>query len=65
MLVGAEGEARVGADPVLRRVALLKLEGYTNPEIATELGITARTVERKLDRIRARWTNCDDGPPRG
>jgi RNA polymerase sigma factor (sigma-70 family) len=50
------------ADPVLRRVALLKLEGYTNPEIAAELRITARTVERKLDRIRARWASCRDGP---
>ena len=29
----------------------LKLEGYTNPEIAAELSVTERTVERKLERI--------------
>ena len=59
-------EERLGAlaDPVLRRVAMLKLEGYTNPEIAAELGITPRTVERKLDRIRARWATCEDSPAR-
>jgi DNA-directed RNA polymerase specialized sigma24 family protein len=42
------------ADPVLRRVAWCKLEGYTNAEIAAELDVTERTVERKLERIRAR-----------
>jgi DNA-binding NarL/FixJ family response regulator len=52
------------ADPMLRRVALLKLEGYTNREIAAELKITARTVERKVDRIRARWASGGDGPSR-
>jgi DNA-directed RNA polymerase specialized sigma24 family protein len=59
-------EGRLGAlaDPILRRVALLKLEGYTNQEIAAELAITERTVERKLERIRARWATCEDGPAR-
>jgi DNA-directed RNA polymerase specialized sigma24 family protein len=40
----------------LRLVARRKLEGYTNNEIATELGRVDRTIERKLDRIRAIWS---------
>ena len=52
-------EARLLAldDPVLRLVALRKLEGSTNREIAAELDATERTVERKLERIRARWAS--------
>jgi DNA-directed RNA polymerase specialized sigma24 family protein len=42
-------------DPDLRRIALWKLEGYTNAEIAAQLRCTVRTVERKLERIRAYW----------
>jgi DNA-directed RNA polymerase specialized sigma24 family protein len=47
-------------DPGLRQIALWKLEGYTNPEIARELECTLRTVERKLERIRAYWGISDD-----
>jgi RNA polymerase sigma factor (sigma-70 family) len=43
-------------DESLRHVALRKLEGYTNAEIAAELGCVEATVERKLQRIRAVWT---------
>jgi serine/threonine protein kinase len=41
----------------LRRVALYKLEGYTNAEIAAlpAMGCTVRTVERKLRLIREAW----------
>jgi DNA-directed RNA polymerase specialized sigma24 family protein len=39
----------------LRSVALWKMEGYTNDEIATKLGCVERTVERKLRVIRNRW----------
>ena len=46
-------------DPVLRQVALLKLEGYTNREIATALGIVERTVERKVERIRTKWSTSE------
>lgn len=42
-------------DENLRPVARMKLEGYTNREIAEALGRTERTVERKLDRIRLTW----------
>ena len=47
-------------DPDLRRIALWKLEGYTNPEIAAERRCTVRTVERKLERIRAYWETDSD-----
>jgi DNA-directed RNA polymerase specialized sigma24 family protein len=42
-------------DPSLRRVAIFKLEGYTNDEIAARLGCVTSTVERKLARIRGKW----------
>jgi RNA polymerase sigma-70 factor (ECF subfamily) len=47
-------------DPDLRQIALWKLEGYTNQEIAGRLDCTLRTVERKLERIRAYWERGDD-----
>lgn len=40
----------------LRSVACMKLQGYTNSEIAQELDVTARTVGRKLHRIRRQWS---------
>jgi DNA-directed RNA polymerase specialized sigma24 family protein len=43
------------ADESLRVVALLKLEGHSNEEIALSLDCLLRTVERKLDVIRKRW----------
>lgn len=43
-------------DDTLRQVARLKMEGYTNDEIAAQLGTTTRTVERKLQRIREVWS---------
>jgi RNA polymerase sigma factor (sigma-70 family) len=39
----------------LRTVAVCKMEGYSNREIAEKLGVVERTVERKLDRIRKFW----------
>ena len=43
-------------DDELQTVARLKLEGYTNSEIAEKLDVVERTVERKLKRIRNRWS---------
>jgi RNA polymerase sigma factor (sigma-70 family) len=60
---GLERRLKALGDPLLRRIALRKLEGYTNQEIAGELDVTERTVERKLERIRARWaTGAGDVP---
>jgi RNA polymerase sigma factor (sigma-70 family) len=39
----------------LRSIALWKLEGFTNKEIAAKLDRSLATVERKLDRIRSAW----------
>jgi hypothetical protein len=47
-------------DSGLRQIALWKLEGHTNNEIAGKLACTLRTVERKLERIRAYWGTRDD-----
>jgi DNA-directed RNA polymerase specialized sigma24 family protein len=47
-------------DPNLRQIALWKLEGYTNAEIAARLDCTLRTVERKLERIRGYWETARD-----
>jgi DNA-directed RNA polymerase specialized sigma24 family protein len=40
----------------LRNVAVWRLEGFTNDEIAQRLGISERTVERKLKLIRQEWS---------
>lgn len=39
----------------LRTLAVWKMEGYTNEEIAAKLDCALSTVERKLQRIRAAW----------
>lgn len=43
-------------DETQRSVAQLKLEGYSNLEIARQLGRSERTVERKLWAIRTMWS---------
>ncbi|WZP00294.1 ECF-type sigma factor [Isosphaeraceae bacterium EP7] len=48
-------------DESLRRVALRKLECYTNAEVAAELGCVEATVERKLNRIRGLWASEMEG----
>ena len=56
-LVAESLQARLeGLDDVLRRIALLRLEGYTNGEIAARLGCTERTVIRKIEVIRRHWS---------
>lgn len=47
-------------DESLRTVALWKMEGYTNAEIAAKLGCVPQTVERKLRAIRKVWS--DEAP---
>lgn len=39
-----------------RRIALLRLEGHTIPEIANLLSRSTRSVDRKLRAIRERWS---------
>ncbi|QEH33203.1 RNA polymerase sigma factor [Aquisphaera giovannonii] len=48
------------ADDTLRSIALLRMEGYTNEEVAAKLGIGLRSVVRKLDLIRKSWERDQD-----
>ncbi|HEX5273343.1 MAG TPA: ECF-type sigma factor [Gemmataceae bacterium] len=45
----------------LREVAVMKMEGYSNEEIAAKLGCVPRTIERKVALIRSLWE--DYSPP--
>jgi RNA polymerase sigma factor (sigma-70 family) len=44
-------------DDTLRKIAVLRVEGYTVAEIAARLEISVRAVERKLHGIRVQWAN--------
>ena len=48
-------------DDTLRRVAVGKMEGLTNDELAERLDCSKRTVARKLETIRIIWQN--EPPP--
>lgn len=50
-------------DPELKEIAGLKLDGYSNEEIAGRLGCTVRTVFRRLAMIRDLWEGDADPPP--
>jgi DNA-directed RNA polymerase specialized sigma24 family protein len=41
--------------PTLKTIALRKLEGHTTEEIAAGLGVSVRTIDRKLQLIRVVW----------
>ena len=47
------------ADRELETIAVCKMEGYTNDEIAVKLDCSPRTVERKIRIIRGRWKQED------
>jgi DNA-directed RNA polymerase specialized sigma24 family protein len=48
-------------DPELRQIAVWKMEGYTNEEIASRMSCVERTVERKLKLIRVlAWSQADE-----
>jgi RNA polymerase sigma factor (sigma-70 family) len=42
-------------DGELRRIAIWKMEGYTNAEIAARVDLSEPTVERRLRRVRRLW----------
>jgi DNA-directed RNA polymerase specialized sigma24 family protein len=42
-------------DDALRQVAISRMEGYNNDEIAAQLGCARRTVARRLELIRKTW----------
>lgn len=51
---------RLGDDE-LRRIAVYKLEGWTNSDIAQQLGCAISTIERRLRLIRAIWKDRQEG----
>ena len=55
--VGEECDRLLSAlgDETLRLIALAKLEGHTNGEIAGQMQVVPRTIERKLALIRQCW----------
>lgn len=48
-------------DDTLRKIVLLKMQGYSHAEIAEQLSCVPRTVERKLERIRDKWSGFATG----
>jgi RNA polymerase sigma factor (sigma-70 family) len=48
------------SDDSHRQIVGLRLEGYSNEEIASKLDCSLRTVERKLGVIRMRWNDLGD-----
>jgi RNA polymerase sigma factor (sigma-70 family) len=44
-------------DPSQKEVARLRFEGFSNDEIAEQVGMSLRSVERKLKIIREIWTD--------
>lgn len=44
----------------LREIALSKLEGYSNEEIAAQIGCSERTITRRLTIIRRTWESASD-----
>ena len=57
LMVGDECRRLFGLlrDETLREVARLKMEGYTNEEVADRLGCSLRSVARKIGLIRRTW----------
>lgn len=51
-------------DDVLRALAVSKMEGWTNDEMAKRHALALRTVERKLGLIRKIWEAEQSGPDR-
>lgn len=57
--VAEEYERLLGllGDETQRQIAVLKMEGFTNVEIAGRLNCSSRTVDRKLEIIRKTWNH--------
>jgi len=47
-------------DETCQRIALLKLEGFSNEEISTQVGLAPRSIERKLAWIRTVWSKSHE-----
>jgi DNA-directed RNA polymerase specialized sigma24 family protein len=58
MAEGFDHMLRVLGDDLLRQIAVWKLEGHSNAEIAGKIGKSDATVERKLKVIREVWESA-------
>jgi RNA polymerase sigma factor (sigma-70 family) len=47
-------------DESLRQIALARMEGYSNAEVAVQIGRSEATVERRLRLIRAIWQQREE-----
>ena len=47
-------------DDSYRKIALMRMAGYSNQEMSVELKCTPRTIERKLVAIRKVWNQVND-----
>lgn len=45
-------------DDTLRQIALWRMEGFSNQEIADKLSVTERTIQRKVRLIRGDWSKA-------
>jgi DNA-directed RNA polymerase specialized sigma24 family protein len=59
--VAAEQMTEGLGDEVLRQIVFLKLQGYTDKEVAGKLGVVEKTIARKRDRIKAIWSADESG----
>jgi RNA polymerase sigma factor (sigma-70 family) len=46
-------------DPALKQVVSLRMEGYTDAEIADRLECSRRTVQRRLEVVRRKWDRLE------
>ena len=49
-------------DDELKAIAMAKMQGYTNDEIAERSDVALRTVERRLNLIRSKWKSTESDP---
>jgi DNA-directed RNA polymerase specialized sigma24 family protein len=58
LVIAEECERLLAAleDEQLAQIAIWKMERYTDAGVAHKLGCVVRTVERKVNRIRAKWS---------
>lgn len=62
MILSEEIETRLDSlkDDLLQKIALARMHGYRNQEIANLLGISLRSVERKLGIVREKFKKQDE-----
>lgn len=59
MTEAVEELLRVLGEPDLREIAIMRMEGFLVDEIATQLEMSKRAVERRLQLIRKIWTETE------